>query len=676
MHPKQRMLQLISEIRMHDRAYYVNQKPEVADHVYDELVVELKDLENKYPQWLDPHSPTQRITPALSSEFQPIKHMTPMLSIETHLFDEPDVAKTFYNKIAEKVAKLPKKHQDVVDYYPEVKYDGLALNLIYQNGKLVSAATRGDGEVGEDVSANAKVIKAIPMVLIGGCPSVIEVRGEVIMPKSSLAEINEKLASEGKKQLANPRNAASGSLRQKDPTITASRNLTFFAYSVGYVSGDPGFHMPTTQAALIKQLKLWGFRVWDYSYSDIPYFFPSDLSYFYTMVGRARQSLDFDIDGVVYKVNSLKLQRNLGSRGRNPNWVIAHKFPPEEAITAIREIVVQVGRLGTLTPVAVVDPTKVGGVTVTNINLHNQDEIERLTGINIGARVRIRRAGDVIPEITETVTKSKDAPWHILEAVQHKCPVCGGKVGKIDEESVDYYCLNTHGCPAQQSRMLQHYVQKRAMDIEGVGSVICDKLVSVGKGAISDLYRLKVADLVEIGVAEANAKKIIGQIKQKTQPDLHRFIYALGIQHVGEETAKQLANEYGTFAAFLETDRAKLLSLPDIGEKTGDSILNFISGAKSKMVKVICRYVSPKARTFLSSAFSQKTFCITGSLKRSTRDQLIEFIESHRGSVSDSVTNQTYCLIVGENPGTKLKEASKKKILILSENEFYERYKP
>lgn len=676
MHPAQLIRHLRNQIRLYDKAYYVNSRPEVSDHVYDTTMRELRELEEKYPQWLTSSSPTQRLTEARDGGFGQMKHLKPMLSIETHLSDEVDVQANFIKRTKERVSKLGKKKQpELIFYYPEFKFDGLAINLRYEDGLLVQAGTRGDGIVGEDITKNARVIRDIPLELIGIAPKVVEIRGEVLMFKSVFKALNDTLAANNEELMANPRNAASGSLRQKDPAVTSQRKLRFYAYGIGGAELLPNQRLAETQEELLKQLKSWGFPVWDKSISEIPYIYPADLKYFYEMTMRHRDSLDFDIDGVVYKVNSLMLQESLGHHGREPYWVVAHKFPPEEAIAKVESIFVQVGRLGTLTPVASITPTYVGGVTVSKVMLHNQDEIDR-KDIRVGDKVVVRRAGDVIPEIVKSLPEHRtreSKPYKLIED-NPTCPACNGVITK-DVDEAAYYCSNTHSCPAQQSRVIQHYVQRRAMDIEGLGDVVSTKLVENGYGKLDELYRLTEQDWVTVGVAPANAPKIMSQLKLKNTPELKNFLFGLGIRHVGEETAKDLARVFGSIENFLKNaTETSLIAIDGIGEETTKAIVSFLSTTGKNTLLSLLEYVKPKPYKLTSTKLQNKVICVTGSLDKYTRDELIAVIESHGGKVSSSITAQTNYLVVGREPGSKVKEARKKNILMLTEADFLERY--
>lgn len=676
MHPAERIRQLRLEIRMHDRAYYVNNRPEVSDDVYDKLMRELRTLEETYPKWVTKNSPTQRISPSFEAGFGEMKHLKPMLSIETHLSDEADAIQNFITKVTERVSKLARKKQEPISYYPELKFDGLAVNLRYENGALVQAGTRGDGMTGEDVTANVRTIRDIPLELIGMAPKLLEVRGEVLMYRSIFNQLNQELVEKNEQPFANPRNAAAGSLRQKDPAVTASRKLRFFAYGIGQYDFLPNQKLAVTQMGLLAQLKQMGFPVWNKLISDIPYFYAADLNYFYEIALRQfRNRLDFEIDGVVYKVNSLQLQEALGYKGREPRWVIAHKFPPEEANSVVNSITVQVGRFGTLTPVANIEPVYVGGVTISNVMLHNQDEIDR-KDIRIGDRVIVRRAGDVIPEIVASLPehRTKDSKPYKLADEHKACPVCGGKITKDPDEAA-YYCSNIHGCPAQQARAILHYVQRRAVDIEGIGDALCAKLVQTGHGRLEAIYQLKEDEWVDAGAAPANVKKIREQLKLKKEPELKNFIFGLGIRHVGEETSKTLAKTFLTIENFVNTANAEnLIKIPDIGEATTASIVAFLAGGGKKLIQKLLKYVQPKPFKILSTKLSGKSFCVTGGLKRFSRDKFVELIESHSGKVTSGITNETNCLIVGSEPGSKLKEAKRKNILVLDEDTFFERY--
>ncbi|MCO6059609.1 NAD-dependent DNA ligase LigA [Pseudomonas sp. MOB-449] len=585
-----RILELRAELDAHNYRYYVLDEPSVPDAEYDRLFRELQALEAAYPELVTPESPTQRVGGEALSEFGEVRHEVPMLSLG-NAFEEDDL-RAFDRNVQ---SGLGLQAGDLfgggaeVEYSCEPKLDGLAVSLLYRNGQLVRGATRGDGTTGEDISSNVRTIRNVPLKLQGeGWPELLEVRGEVYMPRAGFEELNARQAESGGKTFANPRNAAAGSLRQLDPKITASRPLEFCCYGVGQVSGE----LPATQVGMLEQLKAWGVPI--SRELKLARGAQACLDY-YRDIGERRMSLAYDIDGVVFKVNNIEDQQQLGFRARTPHWAIAHKFPAQEELTELLDVEFQVGRTGAVTPVARLKPVQVAGVTVSNATLHNMDEVERL-GLMIGDTVIIRRAGDVIPQVMQVVVERRPAdarPVHIPE----QCPVCGSAVertqlikrgkGKetISEGSV-YRCVGRLACAAQLKQAIIHFASRRALDIEGLGDKIVEQLVDTGLVASpADLYTLKYEQVVALeGFADLSTRNLLGAIADSRKPALARFIYALGIPDVGEETAKLLARALGSLLRIQQALPDVLTYLPDVGLEVAHEIHAFFADGHNQQV--------------------------------------------------------------------------------------------
>lgn len=667
MNPKLKIQQLRNQIVLYDYSYYVNNQPEVDDAVYDQLFQELIQLEKEHPDLVDKNSPTQRLSVNRNKSFGSMRHLKPMLSIKTILSDAVNPIEAFMSSVHERLMvykNIPPWEE--IELYPELKYDGLAINLRYEHGELVQAGTRGDGITGEDVTSNVRTIRNIPLKLLKIAPPLLEVRGEIVMRHQDFNELNARLVQSGEKPLKNPRNAAAGSLRQLDPGITAQRKLHFIAYGIG---ASEGFSIPQTQEALLHRLKEIGFPT-----KEIPWYLNSSNigNYYgcYDFIQVNRSTLGFDIDGLVYKVNDLKLQELLGVTGREPNWAMAYKFPAEEMMTVVKDIVVQVGRLGTLTPVMVVEPVQVGGVTVTNVTLHNQDEIDR-QDVRIGDRVIIRRAGDVIPELVSVLKdmREKDSkPFKITEKCP-VCPSCGSEIERI-EGNAAYRCTGGSECPAQFGRYIQHFASRLAMDIEGLGEVTAEELAhNLPIKQIDQLYTLtqdKLLKLTSLGPLEA--EKLVKEIQLKVNPPLDRFIYALGIPLIGSSTAKSLAKHF-SIEELMNAEVDKLLRISDIGAKTTNNIYHYFHGPSKEIVISLLNYITPKGVNKQTGILQDKVFVITGSFGEIKRDTIKQWIEEAGGKVSGSVSVKTNYLVVGESPGSKVKDAEKHQVPIISLNE-------
>jgi len=651
-----RVESLRREIEEHNYRYYVLDAPTISDAEWDALFRELQQLEERYPELVTPDSPTQRVGAAPLAAFASVKHVVPMLSLN-NAFSEEDI-EAFDRRVREALGV------DTVAYYCEPKFDGLAISLRYEHGRLVEGATRGDGYTGEDVTANVRTVKSIPLRLATDRPpAVLEVRGEVLMWRKDFERLNAQQLERGEKTFANPRNAAAGSLRQLDPRITAKRPLRFFAYGVGHVEG---WRLPPTQHELIEALAQYGFAVSEYR--KVAHGTAGVYAYYNDMRAR-RDTLPYDIDGVVYKVDSLAQQGELGYVSRAPRFAVAHKYPAEEAQTELLAIEVQVGRTGALTPVARLKPVFVGGVTVTNATLHNEDEVRR-KDVWPGDTVVVRRAGDVIPEVVR-VAKAGPRRERDRFRMPSQCPVCGSAVVKLPDEAVAR-CSGGLFCPAQRKQALLHFASRRAMDIEGLGEKLVNQLVDNGiVRTPPDLYRLGVAKLAALErMGEKSAQNLLEAIERSRRTTLTRFIYALGIRNVGEATAKDLADHFGTLDALMSADEAALLEVRDIGPIVAKSIRQFFDEPHNReVVEQLCAVLTIEAapRPVKSGAAAGKTFVLTGTLPGMTRDEARALIEAHGGKVAGSVSKKTDYVVAGADPGSKLAKAEELGVPILDE---------
>ena len=645
---EKRIAELREQIRHHEYCYYVLDAPEISDALFDELFNELKALEAAHPELVTPDSPTQRVGGARSTKFAPVRHRVPMLSIDNAM--NASEARRFVERCAEELGV----NSAALVFTAEPKYDGLSCSLIYENGLLACAATRGDGVTGEDVTAQVRTIRNVPLRLPGVKAPRVEVRGEVLMTRADFERLNAAAAAAGEKTFQNPRNAAAGSLRQLDPAITAQRRLRFFAYGFGECEG---YEPPDTQSKRLEALRGLGFQV---SAEACTVTGPDGLQAFFEAMLAKRASLPYDIDGIVFKIESLAQQRTLGWTSRTPRWAIAYKFPPEEVATIVQAIDVQVGRTGVLTPVARLKPVYVGGVTVTNATLHNQDEIDRLD-IRVGDIVVVRRAGDVIPEIVRVLHEQRPEGLEPYR-MPTECPECGSPVVR-EAEQVAVRCTGGLTCRAQRLRSIVHFAHRRAMDIEGLGELIVQKLMDAGLlERPSSLYELTAEDLLKVsGFAKASATKLISAIHASRGRELARFIFALGIPGVGETTAKDLARAFGTFEAFLEATKAQLLAIEGLGPVTTREILEFLANpANREEVLALARYVAPAPAVVVApeggADLTGQTFVITGTLSV-PRDEVTRWIEAAGGKVSGSVSKKTTAVIAGEAAGSKLEKA-------------------
>lgn len=668
-------------------AYYVEDKPPVPDSEYDKLYREIVDIETRCPFLITPDSPTQRLTVNPDRKFSKVSHAAPMLSIKTETDSSIEAIRQFQHRVNEIIQP---KAWEPVEYIAELKYDGLAVSLLYVNGRLVHAGTRGNGTVGEDVTANIRTIKTIPLQLLSldwPIPGMIEIRGEVMMKRSDLLAYNEKAIQEGREPLANARNAAAGSVRQLDPTITAQRKLSFYAYGIGQASDMKRID---TQLQQLGGLQGYGFATHPLSgyvpaaASDV--LVAENLALYENRVAEARETLDIDIDGVVIKVNRLDWQAQLGISGREPRWAIAHKFPPQEVLTTILDIEVQVGRTGAITPVARLAPVEVGGVVVSNATLHNQDEIYR-KDLRIGDTVIVRRAGDVIPEILPWSGNVRDAhsqPYAILDH-HPTCPCCNGPLEK-DPDGAVIRCINGSACPAQRAQLIEHYVSRLAMNIEGIGEKLAEALTDSGLVKTpADLYGLTVDHLVQSTdepnfprVGPKTAAKLIREIDAKKVVPLERLIYALGIRGVGRGTAERLAKTFPSIQAFMEATEAQLLAIDDIGPTTTAWIMEWIlNSVNVEMVETLLAagVKGVPAVIAVPQVLKDQNFVITGSFASFSRPVLEAYIKDHGGKIQSSVGKKTHYVVAGENAGTKLQDAQRLNIPVITVEALFDRLK-
>ena len=664
-----RVTALRREIERHNHAYYVLDQPLIPDAEYDRLFNELQDLEAAHPECISPDSPTQRVGGKPLDGFPKVRHVVPMLSIRTETDTEASGAQAFDARVRKELglgeSDLP------VEYAAELKFDGFAINLRYEDGVLVQAATRGDGETGEDVTQNIRTVHAIPLRLIADLPpAVLEVRGEVFMRRDDFERYNARQRDAGKPTLVNPRNGAAGSIRQLDPKLAAQRPLSFFAYGLGEVQGWRD--APDTHSETLAALENMGVPVCSERITGQG---AAALIKFHDDIAARRDQLPFDIDGVVYKVNRYDLQRQLGFVTREPRWAVAHKYPAQEALTTVLGIDVQVGRTGALTPVARLAPVFVGGVTVTNATLHNQDEIDR-KDVRIGDTVIVRRAGDVIPEVVAAVLERRPQPapprFNILQTCP-VCPECGSHVVRLEGEAAAR-CTGGLVCPAQRKQALLHFSSRRAMDIEGLGDKLVDQLVDRGLlHTAADVYGLSLDTLAGLDrMAEKSAANLLAAIETSKTTTLARFIFSLGIRNVGETTAKDLARHFGSLDKLMAASEADLLAVRDVGPIVAQSILQFFSEPHNRDVIATLRGAGvhwPESTGLQQSAgiLAGKTLVLTGTLPTLARDAAKDKIEAAGGKVAGSVSKKTDYVVAGLDAGSKLEKARELGVAILDE---------
>ncbi|WP_157272197.1 NAD-dependent DNA ligase LigA [Azohydromonas aeria] len=721
--PAVRAAELRALLHHHAHRYYVLDAPEIPDAEYDRLFAELQALEEADPGLRTPDSPTQRVIGQVLPGFVPVRHRVPMLSIRTETDTTAEGARAFDARVRRELALT--EADPPVAYVAELKFDGLALSLRYEAGVLVQAATRGDGETGEDVTQNIRTIGQIPLRLTGDAPPVLEVRGEVYMRRDAFERLNERQREAGEKTFVNPRNAAAGAVRQLDPAIAARRPLSFFAYGWGEVAGWED--MPPTQSGVLDALQRFGLPV---SAERVVAQGADGLIEFHARIAAARDTLPFDIDGVVYKVNDLALQQRLGYVTREPRWAVAHKYPAQEQVTTLRDIDVQVGRTGKLTPVARLEPVFVGGTTVTNATLHNEDETRR-KDVRVGDRVIVRRAGDVIPEIVGVVPRAalaadqagaagadavREAALDVLEAqpdpaavaegtaveavpavnpndypgrpepfdlykkLGGRCPACGSDIVR-EEGEVNWRCSGGLFCPAQRKEAVLHFASRRAMDIEGLGDRIVEQLVGEGDApplvrTLPDLYKLGFTSLVVLErMAEKSAQNLLKALEDSKKTTLSRFIYGLGIRHVGERTARDLAAHFGSMDRLIAASEEALLQVHDVGPVVAQSIRTFFDQPHNVEVVEQLRAAGVTweehegRQEAPPGPLAGKTVVVTGTLPTLTREQAEALIEGAGGKAGKSVSKKTAYVVAGAEAGSKLMKAQELNIPVLNEDE-------
>ncbi|EKN3560869.1 TPA: NAD-dependent DNA ligase LigA [Yersinia enterocolitica] len=658
----QQINQLRTSLRHHEHLYHVLDAPEIPDAEYDRLMQQLRELEAQHPELITNDSPTQRVGAAPLDAFEQVKHEVPMLSLD-NVFDEESYL-AFDKRVHDRL-----KRADPLTFCCELKLDGLAVSLLYEDGELVRAATRGDGTTGENITANVRTIRAIPLRLQGDkLPRRVEVRGEVFMPLAGFEQLNDEARRKGGKVFANPRNAAAGSLRQLDPRITAKRPLTFFCYGVGLLEGG---ELPRSHIQRLMQFKAWGLPVSD----RVKLCTGSEqVIAFYRQVEQDRGGLGFDIDGVVIKVDSLDLQEQLGFVARAPRWATAFKFPAQEQITQVREVEFQVGRTGAITPVARLEPVQVAGVIVSNATLHNADEIERL-GLRIGDTVIVRRAGDVIPQVVGVVMDQRPQDAKEITFPEH-CPVCGSDIERVEGEAVAR-CTGGLFCAAQRKEALKHFVSRRALDVDGMGDKIIEQLVE--KQYVenpADLFMLTAGKLTGLDrMGPKSAQNLIVALEKAKQTTFARFLYALGIREVGEATAANLAAHFRNLENLRAADIEALKSVPDVGEVVARHVVNFLGEEHNqKVIEALEKVITwPEPQQIIAeeidSPFAGKTVVLTGSLTILSRDEAKDRLAALGAKVSGSVSKKTDLVIAGEAAGSKLAKAQELGITVIDEAE-------
>jgi len=696
--PSRRAAELRALLQRAAHQYYTLDAPELPDAEYDRLFQQLQAIEAAHPELRTPDSPTQRVGGAILDSLASVRHAVPMLSIRTETDTTAQGAQTFDQRVRDYLTSEQRRTQlkpgderfraeplgpaaqavlagAPVDYVAEPKFDGLAMSLRYEHGVLVQAATRGDGETGEDVTHNVRTIGQIPLRLHGAAPPMLEVRGEVYMRRDDFERLNETMrqrmavGDKAARTFVNPRNTAAGAVRQLDPALAAERPLSFFAYGLGEVTPvQDGGPRLDTHWAVLQALKAWGFPVSALARQARG---ASELIAYHADIAARRDGLPFDIDGVVYKVDALALQRELGFVTREPRWAVAHKYPAQEQLTTVEAIDVQVGRTGKLTPVAKLAPVFVGGVTVTNATLHNELEARR-KDVRVGDTVVVRRAGDVIPEVVSVLTDKRvaGAPEFTMPA---QCPVCGSAVVR-EEGEADHRCTGGLFCPAQRKQALLHFASRRAMDIEGLGDKLVEQLVDGGVvKALPDLYRMGFVSLAALDrMAEKSAQNLLDALQKSKHTTLARFLFALGIRHVGETTAKDLARHFGQLDAIMDASVEQLLQVPDVGPVVAGSIQGFFAEPHNREVVAQLRAVGidwpegePAAAARLPLA--GQTFVLTGTLPTLSRDEAKAMLEAAGAKVAGSVSKKTHCVVAGAEAGSKLDKARELGVAVIDE---------
>ena len=657
-----KVAELRNEIRLYNHQYHVLDEPSVPDTEYDRLVRELQAIEHDHPELITRDSPTQRVGAEPAQSFQTVQHQMPMLSLD-NAFNE-DELRDFHRRVVDRL-KLDEAAN--LEYAAEPKLDGAAVSLMYENGNLVRGATRGDGTTGEDITHNVRTIHAVPLSLLGkGYPATLEVRGEVFMPRAGFEAFNARAREKGEKTFVNPRNAAAGSLRQLDPKLTAARPLDMYIYSVGLVVNG---ELPGRHSDILTLLTEWGFKICPER--RLASGIEGCMAY-YGSIGRKRDSLPYDIDGVVYKVDRLDYQKTLGFVSRAPRWSIAHKFPAQEELTIVRDIEFQVGRTGAVTPVARLEPVFVGGVTVSNATLHNMDELHR-KDVRVGDTVIVRRAGDVIPEVVSVIANRRPKGARKIK-MPASCPVCGSAVRREADEAVAR-CTGGLFCSAQRTELLKHFVSRRALDIEGLGSKLIEQLVKMDRvKTAADLFGLDAAELAAMErMGQKSAENLLQSIERSKKTSLSRFLYGLGIREVGEATAASLASYYGNLAAITDASEEDLQQVPDVGPVVAARIRAFFEEQQNQQVverlkaSGVTWKESAPARDTEKGVLSGKTFVLTGTLESMTRDDAKDQIKALGGKITGSVSAKTDYLVHGKKPGSKLEKAQKLQVTILDE---------
>ncbi|OQW37000.1 MAG: hypothetical protein A4E19_14810 [Nitrospira sp. SG-bin1] len=656
---QERLVQLKKQIRHHDYLYYVKDRPEISDGEYDRLFRELADLERAYPELVTPDSPTQRVGAAPLEELGKVPHERPMLSLDSLVAPEEVLA--FDQRMKRELGT------DRIEYTVEPKFDGLSVELVYDHGMFVRGATRGDGHIGEDVTVNLRTIRSLPLQLQAGTyPVRLVVRGEVYMRLSDFHALNRRITERGDDAFANPRNAAAGSLRQLDSQITASRPLVVTCYEVMAMTGTP----PLTHWDELETLAQWGLPVSTLRRRCETI---DQVLTFHRETEEQRDHLPYEIDGVVVKVDRRDWQEQVGMKSRSPRWAIAFKFPPRREITQIQDITVSVGRTGTLTPLALLKPVEVGGVTISRATLHNADEVAR-KDIRIGDTVRVERAGDVIPAIAERIPVTDEVRSDPFQMPQH-CPICGSAVAR---EGAYYYCTGQAACPAQLKGAIEHFASKAALNIEGLGKKTVAQLIDQGLVKdLSDLYRLDREQLLTLdGFAERSSSLLLDAIARSKTVSLDRFLMGLGIRQVGQHIAKVLAREFGSLDAIMSADRDRLETIREIGPEISKSLVSYFRESSNRQVidrlrQLGCSIIAtPPPQNRAASQFSGKTFVFTGGLERVTREEAKALVERLGASVSSAVSKKTSYVVVGTDPGSKLHQAQALGVTVLHEKDF------
>ncbi|MBI4802102.1 MAG: NAD-dependent DNA ligase LigA [Elusimicrobia bacterium] len=656
---KEEIERLRREIRRHERLYYADDAPEISDGEFDALMNRLKALEAAHPALVTPDSPTQRVGGSRSDTLAPVAHRIPMLSLENCY--SPEEFLQWHKRVLGSLENEP------FELVIEAKIDGLSCSVEYEKGLLVRASTRGDGEIGEDVTLNARTIRAVPLILSGkDIPVLFEARGEVYMEKKDFERLRQEALAAGAEPFVNPRNAAAGSLRQKDPQVTAARNLRFFAHSHGHIEG---FRKPASHWEYLKTCRALGFPVPAVKKLCVD---AGEVLAFYAEYKNKRFSLPYEIDGLVVKVNSLEAQKLLGFTSKSPRWAVAFKYPAQQATTAVNEVVFSVGRTGAITPVAELEPVKCGGVTISNATLHNFDEIERL-GLRLGDRVVIERAGEVIPKVVKVILSARTGAERPVQPPK-KCPACGAGLFK-DEEEVALRCVNP-SCPAQFKRSLLHFASRDAMNIEGLGVSVTEQLVEKKLiGRFSDIYRLKKEALLGLELfQDKKADNLLLEIEQSRKRPLSRLIFALGIRHIGAKTARVLAAHFNTMSAFMAADETALSRVGEVGPVIAHAVSEFFKSRQTRelaaeLEKLGLNMTEPQRKT-AGAGFAGKTFVFTGELKSMSRSKAQGRVRELGGKETSSVSAKTSYVVAGTDPGSKYDKAKKLGVTILTEEEF------